>query len=305
MMDEFDKKILSKLSQDGRLTNIKLAQLLGVNPATIAKRIDEMQKENVFVMRAVPNPYKLGRNIHAFITLSVDLNRVESVSAKLVMNSSISSLLTAFGKYNILLIVDFNSWELLVDFIKNDISKIDGINDMDIKFISEMRKRSYDLFPVGTEDNKPEQIDEIDENLINELEKNGKLSYASLAEKLNTSNATISRRINSLIKRDMIKIVAVPNPTKLGFNINSLIHLRVQTEKLDDVCEKISSYPEVHSVMTLINNFDIVVGVHFPTSEMMHDFIVNNVAAINGIVNIETYIRAEVKKILYSPKIIA
>lgn len=302
MMNDINWKILYALRRDGCITNTKLARDLGINAATVSKRIDAMLRENLFAIRGVPNPYKIGHRVHAFITLDIDLKKVKSVCAKLVDNPNVSTLLTTFGRFDLILIVDFSNSEMLLDFVKKEISQIEGINEINFNFVSEIKKRSYsDFANDAATNNEIAQLDEIDQRLIQELEKNGRADYSDLAKKLGTSSATVSRRISFLLRKNIIKIMAIPNPSRLGFNTSAYITLHADSTKVNDICSELSHYREVHTIMTLINNVDIIVGVHFPTSEVLYDFILEKIAYLEGVLDIETIIRAEVNKTLYVP----
>ncbi|MFC1910241.1 Lrp/AsnC family transcriptional regulator [Chloroflexota bacterium] len=305
MLDGLDKRILLALRKDGLVTNIALARELGINAVTVAKRIDRMLHENIFVIRAVPNPYKMGYRVNAFIALDVDLKHVNSICGKLVEYPNVSSVLTTFGRFDIIIILDSCNWEMLLAFIKEEISQIAGIKRIRINFVSEIKKRSYSIFENHkSADDENVQIDEIDRRIVEELEKNGKVAYHELARNLKISSATVSRRIASLLRNKAIKIVALPNPANLGFNINSVITLSADASKVNDICSELAGYPEVHTIMTLINNFEIILGVHFPTSKMLHDFVLEKIAHIDGVLNVETLIRAELKKSYYIPEFV-
>jgi len=79
MTDSLDQKIIDLLKRDGRYTCASIAQELKVNVATVAKRIDRMLAEDVIAIKTVLNPFKLGFNSHAFVTLDVDLAKVDKI----------------------------------------------------------------------------------------------------------------------------------------------------------------------------------------------------------------------------------
>jgi DNA-binding Lrp family transcriptional regulator len=174
--------------------------------------------------------------------------------------------------------------------------------DIKIKLISEVKKRNWFHFPPDSKSNAGTlKLDSIDMNLIDELAIDGNANYAYLANKLKTSSATISRRIASLLNRNIIKIIAIPNPAKLGSHTTSIIHLKVNREKIDAICEELSRYPEVHTILTIVGKTEIIIRVRFPTAEKMYNFITEKIAHMDGVLNIETNIRAEIKKILHAP----
>ena len=304
MIDNINRNIISVLRGEGRTSNVKLAKELGINAATVAKRIEAMLREELIVIRAVPNPFKRGYQVHAFVTLKVDLPKVESICAKLVDNPNINAVVTTFGRFDVIILVDSYNWDELVAFIEEEISRIGGINEIGISFISEIKKRSYGAFANDAAiNNVPVQFDEIDRRLIEELGKNGRLGYVDLAKKLGISPATVSRRVSFLLRENIIKIMAVLNPSKLGLPAHAFITLHVERSNINDICDELASFTEVHTIMTLINSHDIIIGVHFPTPEMLYNFILEKIAYMDGVLNIETLIRAELKKSNYIPDI--
>lgn len=305
MIDNISREIIFALRRDGRASNVKLAQELGINVATVAKRIDALLREDLITIRAVQNPFKTGYRLNAFISLDVDLKKVRDVCEILVDNPRTSAVLTCFGRFDIILIVDLTSWEMLLEFLQEDISQVEGINQVEINLISEVKKRSYGVFAdnAAKNNNVAVQLDEINQRLIEELERNGRLGYFDLAEKLGVSAATISRRVSFLTRENYIKIMAIPNMSKLGFPVNAFMTVHADRSKVNDICAELYSYPEVHTIMTLIDNYNIIVGAHFPTPEMLYDFILNKIAYVDGVLNIETVIRAELRKTNYVPDI--
>jgi Lrp/AsnC family transcriptional regulator for asnA, asnC and gidA len=112
-----------------------------------------------------------------------------------------------------------------------------------------------------------------------------------LANKLGISTPTVSRRIASLLKENVIKILAIPNPSKLGYSANAFIVVRAKLAKVDKICDQLSSYPEVHLVMRLMNDFDILFDAYFANIDMLYEFLKSEIANIDGVLSIETFIR--------------
>ena len=81
MIDNINRRIIDALKSDGRYSYAGLAKELGLNVATVARRIDRMLQEDVITIKAVLNPFKIGYNAQAVITLDIELTKVEQISA--------------------------------------------------------------------------------------------------------------------------------------------------------------------------------------------------------------------------------
>ena len=299
MIDSINRRIIDALKNDGRYSCAALARDLGINVATVVKRIDAMLEQGVISVRAVLNPFKLGYNAHALITLDIDLTRVDQICAHFVHNPNISLVVTTFGRFDVLLLADYPAWENLQDYITGELPAINGIKKIDAFPVVENKKIYNPLFRHNPGDGSPAVIDETDRTLIAELEKDGRANFAELARKLEISLATVSRRVARLKEENIIKISAIRNPSVLGYLANAYVVLRADLNKVNAICAVLEAYPQVHLVMTLMSGFEILAGIHLQSPEMLYKFIVEKIAKIEGVSNIETFICAEIKKRSY------
>jgi DNA-binding Lrp family transcriptional regulator len=299
MIDNINRKIIAALKINGRYSYTGLAKDLGINVATVTKRIDKMIQEDVISIRAVLNPFKLGYNAHALIAVDVDLTKVDQVCSQFVNNHNISLVVATFGRFDVIFLADYPTWEMLQDYITKELPKVVGINKIDAFPIIENKKIFNPLFKHDTGISKPASIDQTDQTIIEELEKNGRLNYAELAAELEISVATVSRRVARLQEEEIIKISAIRNPAKLGYLANAYIVIRADLNKVNDICAELGGYPEVHLIMTLMSGFEILLGIHLQSPEKLYKFILEKIAKIEGVSNIETFICAEIKKRSY------
>lgn len=299
MDKDLDRKIIFALNKDGRLSNAQLARQMGISIATAAKRIDHLVKTDTIVFRAVPNPDKIGYNITAIIALDVDLTEVSRICDKLIDNVHISLIATTFGRFGIIMTMYFIDWKMMYDFLVDELYHIKGIRHVDLYFVSQVPKRNERVF--GRDKRTTVSfVDSVDMAIIEALHKNGRRHYSSLVEKLGLSTTTISRRVASLCRRNVIKIIAIPNSSFFGYHASAYLFLHVDYGKIESVCQQLSAYKNIHLVVKLLNGYDLLVGLHFETSEMLYNFIREKVSRIEGISHIETLIRAEIRKRLVS-----
>ena len=299
MVDNVNRQIIAALKYDGRYSNAALAKELNINAATVARRIEIMLRENVIDIRAVLNLFKLGFNAHAFIALEIDLTRVDEISTRFVRNYNTSLVVTTFGRYGMLVLADFPTWETLQNYITRELPRIPGINKIDVFPVIENKKLYNPLFKNDVRNDALASIDETDKRIIEELEKNGRASYAQLAGKLGISLATVSRRVARLQDENIIRISVIRNPAKLGYLANAYVVLRADLNRVDAICSELAVHHEVHMIMTLMSGFEILAGIHLQSPERLYKFIVEKIARVDGVASIETFICAEIKKRSY------
>jgi len=80
--DKYNDKILQALKQDGRISNIDLADKVGLSPSACLRRVQELEKLKVITgYRAVLDNRKLGKNFTAYVTVGLNIHTKASQHA--------------------------------------------------------------------------------------------------------------------------------------------------------------------------------------------------------------------------------
>lgn len=71
-IDRLDRKILRILQDDGRISNVNLAQRVGLSPTACNERVRKLEREGVIDgYHARINPAKLGANLMVFVEITL------------------------------------------------------------------------------------------------------------------------------------------------------------------------------------------------------------------------------------------
>ena len=71
-LDEIDRRLLAELQEDGRITNVELAQRVGLTPPPCLRRVRSLEEEGVIRgYHADLDPSKLGYTITVFALVSL------------------------------------------------------------------------------------------------------------------------------------------------------------------------------------------------------------------------------------------
>lgn len=74
-MDEMDDKILRVLSCDGRISNVELAERVGLSQSACLRRVQELERRGVIRgYRAVLDPGLMGRGFTAYMTVGLSMH---------------------------------------------------------------------------------------------------------------------------------------------------------------------------------------------------------------------------------------
>ncbi len=72
-IDRIDRRILSLLQRNGRLTNVKLAESVHLSPTAVLERVRRLQREGYILgYRAQLDPHRLGAGLLVFVEILLD-----------------------------------------------------------------------------------------------------------------------------------------------------------------------------------------------------------------------------------------
>jgi Lrp/AsnC family transcriptional regulator, leucine-responsive regulatory protein len=72
-LDRLDRRILKILQEDGRISNVELADQVGLSPTATAERVKRMHKDKIILSYGAKlDPTKLGRSFLVFIEVTLD-----------------------------------------------------------------------------------------------------------------------------------------------------------------------------------------------------------------------------------------
>ncbi len=139
-------------------------------------------------------------------------------------------------------------------------------------------------------------MDDLDRKIIELLQVNGRASNARIARDVGVSEGTVRRRLRRLIQDEIIRVVAVPDPEKMGLSTVALIGIQADPDKLDDVAERLAALPETQYVSLTTGSFDLFIWAALPSSEELGNFLRHSVGVINGVRRTETFVNLVIVK---------
>jgi Lrp/AsnC family transcriptional regulator for asnA, asnC and gidA len=138
--------------------------------------------------------------------------------------------------------------------------------------------------------------DELDFAILSCLQKDGRMSFTVIAEKLKVSIGTIRTRFNKLIEDGTINIIGRVDPEKVGFRSYAHIAVYVRPATLKEkVAQRISKMPEVSFLAMTSGDYDLEVDVMCRDNDHLVQFV-NEISKIEGVHQTKTTIYFKVYK---------
>lgn len=81
-MDAIDRKILRELSSNARISNIDLAERIGLSPSACSRRVQELERSGVIRgYRAVIDPAAIGGGLTAYVAVGLSRHTLDEQRA--------------------------------------------------------------------------------------------------------------------------------------------------------------------------------------------------------------------------------
>ncbi|QIK66959.1 Lrp/AsnC family transcriptional regulator [Nocardioides sp. HDW12B] len=151
----------------------------------------------------------------------------------------------------------------------------------------------------GRSDRSRTSLDEVSKAIIAELQQDGRRSYAAIGKVVGLSEAAVRQRVQRLIDNGVMQVVAVTDPTELGFSRQAMIGVRA-TGDLGPVADALVAMEEVDYVVVVAGSFDLLVEVVAESDEHLLDIVSQQIRAIPSVVSTETFVYLRLKKQTYS-----
>ena len=139
-------------------------------------------------------------------------------------------------------------------------------------------------------------MDDLDVNIINLLQLDGRASNAKIAREAGVSEGTIRRRLKKLIEDGYLSVIAIPNLDRLGFATTAMIGIQTEPGMSEKVATTIAELEQAHNVAVTTGSFDVFVWVGTDTAENLGSFLREQVGVINGVQRTETFVNLSIKK---------
>src|SRR5258706_1756808 len=101
-------------------------------------------------------------------------------------------------------------------------------------------------------------LDDLSKHIIEQLQQDGRRSYASIGKAVGLSEAAVRQRVQRLIDVGAMQIVAVTDPMTLGFPRQTMVGVRCGGD-LGRVAEQLTGMEEIDYVVITAGSFEILV----------------------------------------------
>jgi len=142
-------------------------------------------------------------------------------------------------------------------------------------------------------------LDEVSKAIIEQLQSDGRTSYATIAKSVGLSDAAVRVRVQRLLDSEVMQIVAVTDPLQLGFTRQAMVGIRTEGDT-SLVAELLTEMSEVNYVVTTAGSFDLIIEVVCEDDDELLDLVSRRIRTLPGVGSTETFVYLKLNKQHYN-----
>lgn len=141
-------------------------------------------------------------------------------------------------------------------------------------------------------------MDATSKAIIEQLQEDGRRSYASVGKAVGLSEAAVRQRVQKLVESKVMQVVAVTDPLQLGFKRQAMIGVKSDGDIIA-TADRISELPEVDYCVVVAGPSDIIAEVVCANDDDLLR-IIKEIRAIEGVRDTETFMYLSLRKQEYN-----
>jgi len=141
-------------------------------------------------------------------------------------------------------------------------------------------------------------LDDVSKRIIEQLQSDGRRSYAAIGKAVGLSEAAARQRVQRLVDTGVMQIVAVTDPLTLGFRRQTMIGIRCVGD-LERVADLLADMTEIDYIVITASSFDLLAEVVCEDDDQLLE-IISRVRTIPSVTTTETFVYLKLRKQTYS-----
>jgi DNA-binding Lrp family transcriptional regulator len=322
MLDDLDRRIVAALQADPRASWSKLSAAVGVSETTVLRRVNRMREADLLLVTAVPDPLRCGLGQPVFVWFCTVPTRGRELALLLAERPDVRYVSLIAGSHDVMCELIVPDQRYLGRLVTMELPGVGAVTSSSTAVVLKQFKTedqwsgpllNGEVAGVAAEEERPanggrsrrrraEPLDEVDTRLLAALRADGRRSFADLSQDLGLSETAVARRIAALRADARIDFLAMVDPAALGFELEVIMHVRVEPQRIEATARALAATRQVRYVSATTGAGDLTCDAVFRDSDDLYEFLTSTVGKLRGVLSIDTDLVLEaVKRAYYYP----
>jgi len=143
----------------------------------------------------------------------------------------------------------------------------------------------------------PIALDATSRHIVEQLQQDGRRSYAAIGKAVGLSEAAVRQRVQRLLDLGVMQVVAVTDPMSLGFRRQVMIGIRCNGD-LQRVADLLAGMDVIDYVVITAGSFDLLIEVVCEDDDQLLE-ILGEIRSLPGVTTTETFVYLKLRKQTY------
>jgi Lrp/AsnC family transcriptional regulator for asnA, asnC and gidA len=145
----------------------------------------------------------------------------------------------------------------------------------------------------------PTSVDDVNKAIIEQLQRDGRMAYATIGKAVGLSEAAVRQRVQKLTESGVMQIVAVTDPMQIGFARQAMIGISTHGD-VEKIAEELAAIDEVDYIVVTAGSIDLLVEVVVEDDGHLLRLVNDRIRGIPGIERTETFLYLKLVKQTYN-----
>lgn len=269
-LDKKNKQLLYHLTENARYSNVELGKKIRLSKDAVAYRINKLEEQRIIRnYKAQINYQKLGYETYriGLHLINFDQTQEEQLLNYLQTKPSIWGISVNEGVWTVSYMTTIKTLTQLYttdqDILKqfrHIIAKrhVTPITHTDFLPKTYLIEQNHPRTPKTIHPTTPEQLDELDKQLLTKLQQNAKAQLIELAEELNCSSSLVLQRMRRLEEKNIIlRYAATLDVLQLGRDYYGVKIILNNREEYESLQQHIYNIPEMTGYLYALGDYDL------------------------------------------------
>ncbi|MFJ9369858.1 Lrp/AsnC family transcriptional regulator [Nocardia sp. NPDC101769] len=298
-LEETDRRIAAVLMASPRASWREVARCLGLSERTVVRRAAPLYADGTLRATIVRNPAHFPGVVPATLRIRCRPNRIRQVAAALARRRDTIWVDILGGGDEISAVFFLADPESRNNLLLRDLPATDAVDSWTAYTLLRVFHTTFrwnaglltpeeaaHLGPVPRTE-RPAPLD-IDDALIAALTEDGRITYTDLAGHVGISALAARRRLDALVRGNVIRLATEIDLALLGAHAEALLWISVRPSALETTAETLADHPHVRFVAATTGPANLLVALATTDLAGIYTFLTTTLGALSGITAIDT-----------------
>jgi DNA-binding Lrp family transcriptional regulator len=304
-LDALDHLVIGALLAHPRATHGEIGQAVRTSEATVSSRLSRLLRANVVRVVGVFDDHVSRRARSVFVRLRCRPGTADGVARAIAQWDETGSVKVLTGTVDCVAELTYTSNEHLYRLMMEELPHLDGIvasfsNQVIRRFstphswnpgilsphaVRALQAERSDVFTEVPEPDTVAQVSPLDERLIAELARDGRLGWQALADRCGVTPSTARKHVGTLMARGILRMRAVVEPNQVGFPVDAFISLSINPTKLGVAGETLAQHRDVLMIAATTGDRNLCGEVAVESDKALYNFLADTIGDLPGLLH--------------------